>query len=271
MKNNSHISGFTLVELMIALGIFLMVGIAIWTVLHTVIVLSSKNEAVNLTHLEGREVVNRISREIRSSVSPLQLVDASFNAVSSTNQASGVVFQTVFRGPNQIHNNCNSSSSNVRITRDPSAESDPLTGMQLIIPALQVQADIDKATGVNGQNGVQDIQLLNRFGSYTNPLNQDLTCNNGTPVYVTYVTQKSAFILISGELRYYAHYPSGQYSVIARNLTTTVPFSLKNGDTSTLVVSFVFRDSRVSSRNYSGLDLSVNSTIPCRYRMVAHQ
>lgn len=271
MKNKSNVSGFTLVELMIASGVLLMVGIAIWTVLHTVMVLSAKNEAINLTHQQGREVVNRISREIRSSVSALQLVDASFNPVSGTNQAAGVVFQTVFRGPNQIHNNCTSASNNVRITRDPAVDGDPTRGMRLIIPAIQVEADIDNAPGGNGQNGVQDIQLVNGFGSYTTPTNQDLTCNNGNPVYVTYVTQKSAFILVAGELRYYSHYLSGQYSVIARNLATSAPFSLKNGNTSTLVVSFVVRDSRVSSRNYGSVDLTINSTIPCRYRMVTQK
>jgi hypothetical protein len=264
-------SAFVLLDVILASGIVLAAGVAIWTVLHTVMVLSAKNEAINLTHQQCREVVNRLGREIRSSVSIPQLVDATFTPVSGTSQAVGVVFQTLFRGPNKVWNNCNASSKNVRITRDPAADGDPLPKMRLIIPVLQVEADILKATGVNGQNGVQDIQLENGFGQYTNPSSQDLLCNAGSPVYLAYVTQLSAFLLVNGDLRYYRHYPNGQYVVVARNIVTTSPFSFKNGDNRSLAVDFLTRDPHTPAGKYRSLDLKVSTVIPYRYRLATYQ
>jgi hypothetical protein len=271
MKPGRHASGFVLVELLSAIGVLLLVSITTWTVLHALMVLSAKNEAVNLTHQQAREAINRLGREIRSSVSVPQLINTSFNTLSGTSQAAGVRFQTVFRGPNKIHNNCNASSKNVRITRDPTVDGSPVGGMRLIIPALQIEADIDRATGVPGNSGVQDIQLQSRFGQYTNPAEQDVTCNNGTPVYATYITQRSAFLVVNGELRYYAHLSSGQYVVLARNIATANPFSFNEGDTRALRVSFITRDPRVTSRNYKSLDLTVNTVIPYRYRLTTYQ
>lgn len=266
-----HNSGFTLLELMISLGIVMLVGMAVWTVLHTVMVLSSKNEAINVTHQQGREVINRIEQQFRSAVSVPQLIDASFNAVSGTTQAAGVQFQTIFCGPNKVYNGCGNNEVNIQITTNPAVDARPSEGMRLIIPGLQVEADIDRTTGGEGPVGFQNIHLQKKFGSYTTPTDQGLTCNNGDPVFVAYITQLSAFLLVAGELRYYPHYPNGKYVVIARDLGTTTPFSFKDGDSRALAVNFVSSAPNLRARNYHSMDMAVLSVLPYRYRLTTRQ
>src|SRR5256885_13468165 len=82
-------AGFTVAEMGVAVGVFMLLGIAFFQVLQAGLSMSAKNTAVNAAHEEARMGVLRLTRDIHAAISVPQLRDNAFN-VASSDPASGV-------------------------------------------------------------------------------------------------------------------------------------------------------------------------------------
>jgi prepilin-type N-terminal cleavage/methylation domain-containing protein len=102
---NRSPNGFTLPEILVTMGIMTIVGLMIFLVLNSGMVLYAKNTAVNSAHQQARSGVDQMLTNIHSSVSIPQLVDANLQPVASLDgngqpiPAAGIAFQTFSAGP----------------------------------------------------------------------------------------------------------------------------------------------------------------------------
>src|SRR5947199_9738754 len=98
---NYLVAGYTVAEMIVAIGVFCLLGIVFCSVLNSGMILYAKNTAVNTAHEEARDGINRLTRDIHASISVPQLRDTNFNIVGSTPvsatgsapMAAGVSFQ----------------------------------------------------------------------------------------------------------------------------------------------------------------------------------
>src|ERR1041385_5973611 len=77
-------AAFTAAEMGVAVGVFMLLGLAFFQVLQSGMTLSAKSTAVNATHEESRQGILRLTRDIHAAISVPQLRDSSFAVISST-------------------------------------------------------------------------------------------------------------------------------------------------------------------------------------------
>ena len=77
MKQQTYFSktAFTLVETMVGLFCFVIIGGVIYLLLNSGMILYAKNMSVNTAHEDTRRAVNRLLRDIHAAVSVPQLID----------------------------------------------------------------------------------------------------------------------------------------------------------------------------------------------------
>lgn len=144
LKRSSS-AGFSLPEIMVTIGILGILGGVFFQVLNSGMILFAKNTAVNASHEEARQGLNRLTRDIHAAVSVPQLRDVNFNVVSSTPvngvppTAAGVSFQNVASGPNYVWKD---TPNNKIMLKD--GVNKPVEGMRLIVPLWGVEEDITK-------------------------------------------------------------------------------------------------------------------------------
>src|SRR4051812_49381309 len=69
-------NGFTAGEMMVAVGVAALLGLVFFQVLNAGIILYAKNSAVNASHEESREGLNRLTRDIHAAISVPELRSA---------------------------------------------------------------------------------------------------------------------------------------------------------------------------------------------------
>ncbi|MDQ6860497.1 MAG: hypothetical protein M3032_04990, partial [Verrucomicrobiota bacterium] len=67
--------GYTVAEMVIAVGVLGLLGTVFFSVLQTGLTLSAKNTAVNAAHEEARQGMLRLTRDVHASISVPQLRD----------------------------------------------------------------------------------------------------------------------------------------------------------------------------------------------------
>lgn len=199
-------SGFTLAEMMVAVGVLSLLGLVFFSVLKSGLVLFAKNTAVNLAHKEAREGINRLTRDIHASVSMPQLcnLDTTTNPITllvpspSPTPISGVAvgpmysavtFQNVASGPNYVWKD-SGSTSKIKIKDDYKVS----PGQHLLIPfwGARFEQDITKATA-GGSANHSNIWLAN--GAETNINARDVISNTYA---ITYYTERVAYVVMNG-------------------------------------------------------------------------
>ena len=206
IQQQQHRSGFTLAEMMVAVGVFGLLGLVFFSVLKSGIVLFAKNTAVNIAHEEAREGINRLTRDIHASVSMPQLcnLDSTTNPITllvpspSPTPISGVAvgpmfsavtFQNVANGPNYIWKDTGGNGP-IKI-KDNYTVSD---GQHLLIPfwGALFEQDIIRHAAIGSTNH-SNIWLQN--GSETN-INPREVVNNACAI--TYYTERIAYVVMNG-------------------------------------------------------------------------
>ncbi|MEY2494853.1 MAG: hypothetical protein QOJ45_1345 [Verrucomicrobiota bacterium] len=211
--------GFTLAEMMIALGVASLLGGVFFTVLKSGLTLSAKNTAVNVAHQEAREGILRMTRDIHAAISVPQLRnnthDASyltansFPVVSSTPAstttpvapaAPGVSFQNIASGPNYVWKD----PGNVNLIMIKDNPTKPTEGMRLIIPFWGLEEDITKTTAsgsathsnvfIKADQSTPNINAPDVGGSYA----------------ITYYTDRVAYVVLNGQ---YVVDPAGDFKL----------------------------------------------------------
>src|SRR5438045_6028483 len=173
IRKNSE-AGFTSAEMVVSTMVMSILGIVFLNVLNSGMILYAKNTAVNSAHEEGREGVNRLTRDLHAAVSVPQLrnsthdanytVASSFTVVSSAPvngaapTAAGVSFQDVVAGsPDYIWQDPN--NANLIMIKDPGDL--PTAGMRLIVPFWGVEDDIAKVSQANSAANHSNVFLAN--------------------------------------------------------------------------------------------------------------
>lgn len=189
--------GFTVAEMMVAVGVLSILGLVFFQVLQSGLVLFSKNVAVNTAHQQAREGLNRLTRDIHAAVSIPQLRDNSFAIVSSDPapgptpappMAAGVSFQNIASGPNYIWKDPGNAAL-IMIKDNPK----PIPGQHLLIPfwGTLYEADITKVTA-SGSANHSNVFLSN--GADTN-INPRLL---GQAYAITYYTDRVLYLVQNG-------------------------------------------------------------------------
>src|SRR5207302_3042683 len=163
-------AGFTSAEMVISTMVMAILGIVFLNVLNSGMILYAKNTAVNSAHEEGRQGINRFTRDLHASVSVPQLRNNthdstytcgtyecgdtqntnSFAVVSSTPvsgvapTAAGVSFQDVVAGSPDYVWQDNINANQIKI-KDPGDQ--PTAGMRLIVPQWSYEDAITKVAG----------------------------------------------------------------------------------------------------------------------------
>jgi hypothetical protein len=158
----SRRGGFTVAEMGVAVGVLGLLGLVFFQVLNSGMILFAKNTAVNAGHEEGRQGINRLTRDIHAAISVPELraaptaftgtwtapvVDsAPLNGVPPT--AAGVSFQNIAAGPNYVWKDPgNPTLIMIRDDKNTAVE-----GMRLIIPFFGLEEDITKVTAAGSAN-----------------------------------------------------------------------------------------------------------------------
>ncbi|HZE56635.1 MAG TPA: hypothetical protein VE031_02160 [Chthoniobacterales bacterium] len=195
-------AAFTVMEMGVAVAVFMLLGLAFFQVLQSGLTLAAKSAAVNGAHEEARQGILRLTRDIHASISVPQLRDANFAVISSTPSPSAspsatpptapaISFQNVSSGPNWIWNDPGGSAGQIMIKDG--VNGPPTAGMHLIIPAWSIEDDITKVTGasVSGHSNVWTVHGyetgVKRSPSYA-----------GAYYAITYYTNRSMYVVKNG-------------------------------------------------------------------------
>lgn len=205
LKREASEAGFSVGEMMVAVGVLGLLGIVFFSVMQSGLTLSTKNTAVNVAHQEAREGIARLTRDIHAAISVPQLrndtrdasftVAGSFPVVSSTPgstttpvspTAPGISFQNISSGPNYVWKDPGNPDL-IMIKDNPHK---PEEGMRLIIPFWGMEEDITKVTASGSANhsnvfiksDEQTPDIALQSGSYT----------------ITYYTDRVAYMVMNG-------------------------------------------------------------------------
>jgi hypothetical protein len=240
--------GFTSAEMAIATAVMAILGIVVFNVLNSGMILYAKNTAVNSAHEEAREGINRLTRDIHAAISVPQLrnsshdttytVNGSFAVVSSAPvsgvppTAAGVSFQNVVAGsPDYVWQDPN--NANLIMIKDPGDKPSP--GMRLIVPFWGIEDDISKVTAT-GTTNHSNVFLMN--GGDTTVASKARKFGQGTytgwvsPYAITYYTERILYVVENGTYVADAQgpwiYSGGQY--VAYTSGTMQRYRYENGE-----------------------------------------
>ncbi|HWY50583.1 MAG TPA: hypothetical protein VNW72_03790 [Chthoniobacterales bacterium] len=200
--------GFTVAEMVVSTMIMAILGIVFLNVLNSGMILYAKNTAVNSAHEEGREGINRLTRDIHAAVSVPQLrnnttdanytVAGSYAVVSSAPvngaapTAQGVSFQNVVTGsPDFVWKDPNNANL-IMINDNPNP---PVAGMRLIVPFWAIEDDIQKATA-SGSSKKTNVFLAG--GGESGVVTKAPTYLSGDAYAVTYYTDRVLYVVEGG-------------------------------------------------------------------------
>lgn len=264
MKLQRHVGGFTLVELMIALGVFVLAGGMIYAALNGTTVLYAKNAAVNSAHQQMIKALERVTRDIHASASAPQLVDV--NRAPSNGPAAGVSVQPVVSGPFAL---ASMSPLSGTVTVVTGSAPRPEVGQRVICPSCLVE-DYITAVAPNATNPATQTDLTMANTVWTTAA---LTINQFYPVFIT---NKSAYVVSAGELRYYpvsTDSDGDSYVVLARGVTTATPFGFApsgSAGNTTVAGTLAVNDPTYNQRAYRATDISVTFQTPYRSRIATY-
>lgn len=191
--------GYTLVEVIVAMGVFGLLGGVFFSVLNSGIVLFAKNTAVNAAHEEARQGISRLTRDIHAAVSVPQLRDVNFGVVSPKPVngippvAAGVSFQNIASGPNYIWKDPN----NATLIMIKDRGNKPVPGQHLLIPfwGSFYEADIVKVSASSAAANHSNVFLSNGSDTKINPR---LSASADPAYAITYYTDRVAYVVRNG-------------------------------------------------------------------------
>ena len=205
---NYKTGGFTSAEMVVSTMVMAILGIVFLNVLNSGMILYAKNTAVNTAHEQGREGVNRLTRDIHAAVSVPQLrnnthdatytVAGSYATVSSTPvsgvapTAAGVSFQNVVTGSPDFVWKDPGNASMIMINDNPNQ---PVAGMRLIVPFWGIEDDIQKVAAA-GTAKKSNIFLVNGQETQINTKAPDFLA--GDAYAITYYTERLLYVVEGG-------------------------------------------------------------------------
>lgn len=284
-KPASRITAFTLVEAMVTVGLSMLVGGMIYLVLNSGMHLYAKNTAVNAAHQQARSGVDQLLQNLHGSVSIPQMVDQNLdpNTVPVIGPAAGISFQLFDRGPFPVVADASATSTSIVLN---SGSFVPAANSRLNIPNHDIELDVVSST---------DLGSGKRRYNFASPIKVAVTISAngddsgsgdddddggvfGAPAYLinAFMTKRVGYAVNGTELRYYATNNLGSYRVIARNVTSAMPFTvptlsggLRNRYVAAVNISTV--EPQFTERGYAAVNMFISSLIPFRSRLTTLQ
>jgi type II secretory pathway pseudopilin PulG len=267
MRRSTHAAGFSLVELCIAIGVLMIVGLVVHSILISSTTLLAKNVSLNGSSLILRSALDRVYSEINQANGLPKLINSDGSAVTGNGPASGVIFDRYLGGPYIVTNPGSGLASSVT-TFQIKRSTDGLAS-----PPVPTLNDVICVNNGAIRPLVSSCSAGTVAGDGTQPLSVTLKAALGATItwsantqQVAHVVHREAFVVASvggrGELRFYkdadavTNYsdPSG-YVVMNREIGTQMqgtadeakPFALvtQNG------ASFLSIAMRIENQNYN--------------------
>ena len=273
--------GFTLAEASVAMGIMMIVGMIIFLVLNSAMVLYAKNTAVNTAHQQARAGVDEMLQNIHSSVSIPQLVDSNLTPITTIIDGSGnpvfapgISFQSFAAGPFPVVANASASATSVTLYCPGYV---PTAGLRFNMPAFNIELDVVSTT-VSGSNIT--FNFGQAIGTAITISGTGIEGGNGTNYVITaFITTRRSYAVVGGELRYYPTNALSNYKVITRNITSATPFSIPLGPGNppapqnhyVAAVDLSAVDMNTSNRGYGAVNMFLSSKIPFRCKLTNTQ
>ncbi|MGB8340611.1 MAG: hypothetical protein WCE51_03400 [Chthoniobacterales bacterium] len=273
--------GFTLVEMLVTIGIVTLVGLMLFLVLNSGMVLYAKNTAVNSAHQQARSGVDQMLANIHSSVSIPALVDTSLQPVAELDAngqplpAAGISFQSYNAGPFPVVANAAATDKSV-VLYCPGYHPPPEARFN--IPSHSIEYDI-VSTSVAGSKRTFNLSTpTTGIGTAIGIAGDGIEGHSGVSYIITaFITTRVSYAVVGTELRYYPTNDLANYKVITRNLVSTVPFTVPLQSSGGLQNRFVAAinlstvEPSFSNRGYAAVNMFISSMIPFRCRLTNTQ
>lgn len=285
MKPLKSACAFTLVETMVSLTIFSMVGLMLFSIFYTGSILGAKNTAINTAHQQARVAMLNMLQDIHGAVSQPQLTDANGSpyptptgSATPVVNGAGISFQQWASGPHKIRWPA-AAGQNQIILNLTGTEPTPAPGQHLVIPDYQIEGDILSVSG--GSNNFV-ITLQNIYGPYTPQVTYPastlpigvLGAGSSAGDVVCFVTDRCSYTVSNNTLNWNR---KGNTRVASNDITNSTPFSIPTTNAGAPYHRFVAAidlstsDANYSNRGYKSANILLNGQIPQKARLTTFQ
>ena len=271
--------GFTLVETMVSVAIMSLVGLMVFLVLNSGMVLYAKNTAVNSAHQQARAGVEQMLSNLHNAVSIPQLTDSNLVPIPALVDddgkaipAAGITFQTFQDGPFPVVVNAAATDSTV-ILSCPGYT--PPANARLNIPSHNIEKDI---TSSFSGAGFRQFSFASPIGTPIDISGSGIEGQlNVSYIITAFITTRVGYAVVGSELRYYPTNDKNNYKVVTRNLIDSRPFTvpvlagggLENRYVAAVNLSTV--EPNFTQRGYAAVNMFISSLIPFRCRLTNTQ
>ncbi|HEV3244575.1 MAG TPA: prepilin-type N-terminal cleavage/methylation domain-containing protein [Chthoniobacterales bacterium] len=283
MRISSRNAGFTLVELMVTVALIAVVGLVLYSILYTTTILGAKNTAVNAAHQQARVALIEMLQDIHSSVSLPVLSDSSGTPYASPapTAAAGISFQQWSSGPHMIKNDVAVGATQIQIVFTAGSGPTPIAGQRVIIPAVQIEADItsvDNSSPANPKLTLGNISGPAQTPPVTYPTSTIPVAIKGTGSsagdVVCFITDRCSYA-VGGNILTWRW--KGNSKMIADYITNPTPFSTPVTPAGALYYRFVAginlstSDDQYSNRGFKSANILLNGQVPYKSRLTTYQ
>lgn len=275
----------TLVETMVTSALFGALGLVIYSLLNTGMLLGARNTAMNTAHQQARIAMLQMVQDFHASVSlpqladgdgePLPPPDPNANPVS----AAGVSFQLWRVGPLRIAATAAAGQNVVTVLVRPDQASllgapstPPAPRPRLIVRTHELEDDI-VTVGAPG-DPIPDGRV---------PVS--LTLANNVPVRieattfhtVCFITDRCSYAINEGVLNYRGPRSGGAVSQLGNNMTNPTPFNMRrtasNAPLYQVVAAFDLStaDANYTNRGFRSANILLRGEVPMRARLTDTQ
>lgn len=260
------------------MSIMTLVGLMIFLILNSGMVLYAKNTAVNSAHQQARAGVDQMLANLHASVSIPQLTDANLQPVSEVDSngqpvsTAGISFQTFNAGPFPVVLDASASSTSI-ILYCPGYV--PPANARLNIPSHNIELDIVSSVDLASY---RQFTLASPIGTAVDIAGSGIEGQSGVTYVITaFITTRLSYAVIGTELRYYPTHDLATYKVLTRNIISQTPFSipilpgggLQNRYVAAVNLSTV--EPNFTQRGYAAVNMFISSLIPFRCRLTNMQ
>jgi prepilin-type N-terminal cleavage/methylation domain-containing protein len=291
MKLSLTSRGFTLIELMFTTVLIGVLGLIIYSLLNTGMVLGAKNTAVNTSHQQARVAMLKMVQDLHSSVSLPALANASGTPYPSPapTAAEGIAFQQLWSGPHKIISNGALSDNTIHIKVTGASSAAPTVGQRLIIPTHQIEGDVTAVSGTTNDLSVTMDNFLVTAGTpgsyqlasgswaiHTLPVLITLPVPNDGTVgdIVCLITDRCSYTVTSNTLGFNWR---GITRTAANDVTNATPFNTPTTPAGALYYRFVAAidlstaDLQYNNRGFKSANILLNGQVPIKAQLTTYQ
>ncbi|MDR3403003.1 MAG: prepilin-type N-terminal cleavage/methylation domain-containing protein [Chthoniobacter sp.] len=280
-------SAFTLVEMLVALLVFSMVSVGLFTFTSTSLRLVGRNLATNHSHEVMRISDQDLLYNLHASATAFKLItfdgttyaDASptvttdqdpFTQQYISTRANGVRFRLQAGGPYKLTTSTISTTTSLTFDFGVGGAVPyvPEVGDKIVLPLLSREFDITAVTKTPTTGSTTGTVTISPAIGFT------VDATTAGNVTTGYFYREVAYTVYNNQLRYHSNYTGaakGTFRMIRDKVTSPKPFSVlfataasPSSDGLNLRLSLEFYDTNYSARQYTGGTVTLQAIIPPR-------